>query len=72
MLVQAMASNPSTSHVSAWVPVQVCGDVEGVKQQCIMTSGCVGFTHDGKCGYLKTAVGVIQSRSGWTVFAVNK
>jgi hypothetical protein len=56
----------------AWLAVQVCGDVERIKQQCAKTNGCGGFTHDGKCGYLKTAVGETKSRSGWTVFAVKK
>jgi hypothetical protein len=43
-----------------------------VKQQCAKTSGCVGFTFNGKCGYLKSAVGETKGRSGWTVFAIKK
>lgn len=56
--------------------MQVCvaswQGVDGVKKACAATSSCAGFTFDGKCGFLKTAVGEAKGRNGWAVFAVKK
>jgi hypothetical protein len=52
--------------------LQVCQGADQVKQQCAKTSGCVGFTFNGKCGYLKSGVGETKGRSGWTVFVIKK
>jgi hypothetical protein len=48
--------------------VQECGDLNSVKKVCAGRADCAGFTYNGKCGYLKTAVGGTKSRSGWSVY----
>lgn len=52
--------------------LQVCQGLDQVKQACAKTSGCAGFTWNGKCGFLKAAVGETSNRSGWTVFSIKK
>jgi hypothetical protein len=51
---------------------QVCGGLDQVQAACVKAGGCAGFTWNGKCGYLKSAVGETKGRGGWTVFAVKK
>jgi hypothetical protein len=51
---------------------QVCQGPDQVKQQCSSTRGCAGFTHNGRCGYLKATVSSSKGRDGWTLFALKQ
>jgi hypothetical protein len=35
---------------------------------CAATQGCVAFTFDGKCGFLKSSAAATKSRGGWMLF----
>lgn len=53
--------------------MQLCKSLDEIKAACVAQKGCIAFTYDGKCGYLKTSAGTpmdIMTRRGWTIYTI--